>query len=49
VVITDYLTRWPEAFAVKDIKATVIARILVEEIMCRYGAPYQLNMQIDQH
>src|SRR6266481_841389 len=42
VVVTDYLTRWPEAFAVENIQAPVIARLLVEEIMCRYGAPYQL-------
>jgi hypothetical protein len=42
VVLTDYLTRWPEAFAVINIQATTIARILVEDIFCRYGAPYQL-------
>jgi hypothetical protein len=39
LVITDYLTRWPEAFALKDTKAETIANVLVDEIICRYGCP----------
>ena len=42
VVITDYLTRWPEAFAVKSIEASVIAKILFDEILCRHGSPKKM-------
>ena len=33
VVFTDYLTKRPEAFALKDMKAETIARVFVDEIM----------------
>ena len=39
VVFTDYLTRRVEAFAVPVHIAAVIARLLVEEIVSRHGAP----------
>ena len=39
VVCSDYLTRWPEAFAVPDTTAPTIARLFVENIVCRHGAP----------
>lgn len=42
LVVTDYLTKWPEAFAVPDQKETTVARILVEELFCRYGPPRRL-------
>ena len=42
VVFLDYLTKWVEAFAVQDQSAETIARLLVEEIICRHGAPQEL-------
>lgn len=42
LVFMGYLTKWVEAFAIPDQNATTIARILVEEIFCRHGAPEQL-------
>ena len=42
VVFSDYLTRWPEAFAVPTIDAPVIARLFVDEIIGRHGAPRTL-------
>ena len=42
VVFMDYLTKWAEAFAVPDQSAMTIARLLVEEIFCRHGAPQEL-------
>ncbi len=42
LVLVDYATRWPEAFATKDMKATTVASILVDEIMCRHGAPVEI-------
>ena len=39
VVFTDYLSRWVEAFPVPSVDATVIARLLIDEIISRHGAP----------
>ena len=43
LVITDYLTKWAEAFAVPNQSADVVAQYLLEEIICRYGVPGELN------
>ncbi len=42
VVFSDYLTRWPEAFAVSTTDAPVIAKLLINEIFCRHGSPKTL-------
>lgn len=42
IVFTDYLTRWPEAFPVKTIDAPVVARLIMDEIVARHGAPRTL-------
>jgi len=42
LVFTEYLTRWPEAFAIKDASAEVVAKMLLEEILSRFGAPMEL-------
>ena len=42
VVFADYLTKWIEAFAVSEQSAETIARLLVEEVFCRHGAPAEL-------
>ena len=38
VVFSDYCTRWPEAFAIRNQKATTIADSLLE-VVTRYGTP----------
>ena len=42
VVFVDYLTKWPEVFATSDQSALTIARLLVEQIICRHGVPVEL-------
>ena len=42
VVFVDYLTKWPEVFAVQDQTAATIARLLVEQIVSRHGVPSNL-------
>ena len=42
VVFIDYLTKWPEVFATSDQTALTIARLFVEQIVCRHGVPAQL-------
>ncbi len=41
-VFMDYLTKWPEAFAILDQKAETIAKLFVESIVCRHGIPEEL-------
>ena len=42
VVSMDYLTKWCEAFTVADQTAETIAKLLVEEVICRHGVPERL-------
>ena len=40
IVVVDYYTRWPEAYAIVHQDAHSIARKLVTVYFARYGAPY---------
>lgn len=42
VIFHDYLTKWVEAFTAPNQTAETIAKLLVEEILCRHGAPEHL-------
>ena len=42
VVFMDYLTKWPEVFAVPDQTAATIATLLVEHIVSRHGVPSEV-------
>ena len=42
VVFMDYLTKWPEVFAVPDQSAATVARLLVEELVSRHGVPSEV-------
>ena len=42
LVFMDYLTKWPEVFAICDQTAPTIARHLVEHIITRHGVPNQI-------
>ena len=42
LVIMDYLTKWPEVFAISDQSAATIAKVLVEEIVSRHGVPAEI-------
>ena len=39
LVIGDYFTKWKEAFPLKDTEALTIARVFVNEFVCRFGVP----------
>ena len=43
LVIGDYFTKWTEAFAIPDQEAVTVARVVVEEFICRFGVPRQLH------
>lgn len=42
VVFANYLTKWLEVFTVTDQSAATIAKLLVEEIVSRYGIPVEV-------
>ncbi len=42
LVVVDYFTKWVELFPMRTAKASLIARILVEEIFTRWGIPAYL-------
>ncbi|KAH9078578.1 hypothetical protein Ae201684P_019659 [Aphanomyces euteiches] len=42
LIFIDYFTRWPEAFAVPDLKTSTFTRVLIDEVLCRYGVPERL-------
>lgn len=43
LVISDYFTKWTQAFAIKDQEATTVANILVNEFVCLFGVPRMLH------
>lgn len=38
----DHFSKYPEAFPLSDLKATTIANVFVEELICRHGTPEKL-------
>ena len=42
IVFMDYLTKWVEAYAVEDQTSETVARLLIDNIICRHGVPGSL-------
>ena len=43
MIVTDYFTRWTEAFAIPNQKASTIACTLVSQFISRFGIPRQIH------
>lgn len=43
LVICDYFTKWVEAFAMPNMETVTIARLLVQEVLTRFGIPSSLH------
>ena len=43
LVVSDYYTKWPEAFALRTQTAENVARVLVDEVFSRFGIPGTLH------
>ena len=39
VVFTDDCTKWPEAFSMSDKEASMVAQLLVKQVITCHGAP----------
>ena len=46
MVIGDYFTKWTEAIPLENIEAKTVARVLIDNFVCRFGVP--LFIHIDQ-
>jgi hypothetical protein len=42
VVFTDYLTKWIEAFPLRNMTAEAVATVFINEIICRHSVPREL-------
>jgi hypothetical protein len=49
IVAMDYLTKWPEAKAVKDNTAKSVVKFLYEDIICRHGCPTKILSDRGSH
>ena len=43
LVVSDYFTKWTEALPLPNIEACTVAKILVDEILCRFGIPQKIH------
>ena len=43
LVVSDYFTKWVEAYGIANQEAPTIARTLVDEFFCRFSPPRQLH------
>ena len=42
MTVVDHFSKWAEAFAIRDHTATTVSRILVKEVISRFGCPLQI-------
>ena len=43
LVVPDYFTKWTESFVMPNMKAQIVARIIVEELVTRFGVPAAIH------
>ena len=43
LVISDYFTKWTESFAMPNMEARTCAKILVQEVVSRFGVPTKIH------
>ncbi|XP_038060519.1 uncharacterized protein LOC119731418 [Patiria miniata] len=41
--VADYFTKWVEAFPIPDQTAQTVAKVLVEQVITRFGAPLEIH------
>ena len=43
LICMDYFTKWPEVYSIANQETDTIAKVLVEEFICRFGAPLHIH------
>src|SRR3989441_7158171 len=49
LVVTDYLTKWPEAKAMKKATAENVIEFIYKRIICRHGCPKTILLDRGTH
>lgn len=43
LVVVDYFSKWPEVIPIPNQQATTIAKVLLQQVISRYGVPLELH------
>ncbi len=43
MLVADYFTKWPEAFALPNQETAAVVEALVKDVVCRFGVPLELH------
>ena len=43
LVVSDYFTKWTEAFPMPNMEAVTVAQLIVEEVVARFGVPCEIH------
>jgi len=43
LVVTDCFTKWVEAFPISNFKTNTVARVLVDQVVSRFGVPTEIH------
>ena len=43
LIVADYFTKWPEVYPLPNQEATTVAKVLVNEMICRFGVPLEIH------
>ena len=43
LVVGDYFSKWTEAYPMLDMEASTVAKLLVDQFICRFGTPEQIH------
>ena len=46
LVVMEYFTKWPEAYALPNQEASTVASVLVNEFISRYGVPAEIHSDL---
>lgn len=49
LVITDCFTKWTEAYGIPNQEASTVAQKIINEFVCRFGAPLQIHTDQGTH
>ena len=49
VVLGDYFTKWMEAFSIPNQETQTVTRVVVEQLICRFGVPRRLHTDRDSN
>ena len=43
LVVSDYFTKWTESYPMPNMEAVTVARLMIEQMICRFGIPRKIH------